>query len=327
MLETDRVVDVAKAFERLPTSEAIAISAGGKRYASSSTTDIVALANAAGRLSFFDSANHWCLARFNSTAVAIENGSSDWVASGSPAPTDCGLVVTAGVLQMVMGSAAARKVGWHGMLVKFDSIVYSDDPSWAVLITDADGIVGAYSGTGAFSTGPTASPRGSVKLVLPVGYGDQSVQLRSSQFKGIKVSDITDLSYWTYAEAWNGNQLPYLTLWINLAGDPEGAPDDRIIFEPYFSTVESGLGSHPNVVANAWQQWDVHAGNCYFDATGGYLTLAAYGAANPDAVIVEQDATRGGLRLASGFCSSSDAFVTYIDGIQFNAQAFDFEPG
>jgi hypothetical protein len=112
-------INIGGCFERLPTTEAVSTAATAKSYANNSTTDIVTLSSTRGYIEFHDSADGWARVRFNTTSFSMESSSADWVASGSPTSAQVGLVVTSGVLQMKLGSAAARSIGWQLRLVKF----------------------------------------------------------------------------------------------------------------------------------------------------------------------------------------------------------------
>jgi hypothetical protein len=211
---------------------------------------------------------------------------------------------------------------------------------WASYLTDDSGTIGTGSGTAGFVTGPSTPPLGvgSFHLMTPAGGGDQSVQLRNSSFAGTRVDSLTTLSYSTHATAWNGSQLPYLTLWLDLDGN--GSRDDRLWFEPTYSSAGAGNGNpnpQPNVALNQWQTWDALNGMWYSDNVAGpganAITLAAYLAApgNGNATIIN-DAGQGigGIRIATGFAGAADNFNAYVDNFSIGTVAgvttFDFEP-
>ena len=131
--------------------------------------------------------------------------------------------------------------------------------------------------------------------------GDESAQIRNTGYAGTKLSDLTALSYSTYASDWNGQQLPYLTL--NVDSDNDGTLDDQLFFEPPFQTPTSGNPLLPDQGAemlDTWQTWNALAGGWYSDTFAspgtGVLPLADYIAAHPDAVILTP-AGPGGVRL------------------------------
>jgi len=152
------------------------------------------------------------------------------------------------------------------------------------------------------------------------------------------MADLTVLKYSTYATAWNGAQLPYLTIWLDLDGN--GSRDDRLWFEPEYSNGGYGNGD-PNpqapVALNIWQTWDALNGMWYSDdpvtgpganavTLGTYLSLA--GKANAT-IIDAAPGTVGGIRLASGFASPGDNYNTYIDNVTIGTASgsinYDFE--
>jgi hypothetical protein len=166
------------------------------------------------------------------------------------------------------------------------------------------------------------------------GAGDGSVQLRNSAWAGTRIDDLTALSYSTYATAWNGQQLPYLTIWLDTTGD--GIRDDRLWFEPAYSEAHAGNGNpnpQPDVALNTWQTWDALAGMWYSDNHAGAgsnaITLGAYLALEPDATIIN-DAYQGigGIRIATGFASPENDFDANVDAFMIGTgtTTYDFEP-
>jgi hypothetical protein len=205
---------------------------------------------------------------------------------------------------------------------------------WTIYTTDSSGALNTGSGTGNFVTGPLTPPlgTGSGHLQTPAMGGDQSVQFRNIGFAGTKIADLTSLGYSTFASAWNGQQLPYLTIWLDTG--------DRLHFEPDFSKATAGNGN-PNpqdpAALNTWQTWDALNGMWYSDnfagpgsnavTLAGYLTLAG----TPNAAIADASpGVIGGIRLTSGFGSDTDNFNANVDnftiGTAGGSTTFNFEP-
>lgn len=208
---------------------------------------------------------------------------------------------------------------------------------WAFYVTDSTGIVGTGSGTGAMVDGPATPPlpTGSAHLAPPAGNGDESVQLRNSGWAGTRIDALTSLGYSTYATAWNGQQVPYLTIWLDTDGD--GARDDRLWFEPDYSSATAGNGNpspQPGTALDTWQTWDALGGMWYSDIHAGpgsgAITLATYLALEPDATIIN-DAFQsiGGIRIATGFASPGDNFDANVDafiiGTAAGTTTYNFE--
>lgn len=199
---------------------------------------------------------------------------------------------------------------------------------WTTHSTDSSGIVGTGTASVNFVAGPATPPlqTGSVNLATGPGAGDGSAQLRYGGAAGTRVDQLTALSYSTYATAWNGQQLPYLTLWLDLDGN--GSRDDRLHFEPDY-TAPAAL--------NTWQTWNALSGQWYSDNEAGpgsnTISLAQYlalpGTANAT-IINDAFQSIGGIRLTTGFASDTDTFNTYIDnftiGTAGGTTTFDFEP-
>jgi hypothetical protein len=200
---------------------------------------------------------------------------------------------------------------------------------WAFNLTDSAGAAGTGTGTGDFVTGPDADNVplgiGSAHFQTPSGGGNQSVQLRNSDWAGTALNALTTLSYSTYATDWNDQQLPYLTLYVDT--DFDTVFDDRLIFEPTYS---EGPSPGPER-QNEWQTWDALHGMWYADSQGGpnsslVFPLHDYAHFN-DAVIVNPGL--GGIRLASGFAEPTDNFNTNVDNFSIGTEVsttYDFEP-
>jgi hypothetical protein len=136
------------------------------------------------------------------------------------------------------------------------------------------------------------------------------------------LSSITALSYSTYATAWNGQQLPFLVLYLSNG--------DRLWFEPAYSPSQGPLA------LNTWQTWDPLKGGWYDDFGNGgpcdqVVTFSSLVTVSPGATLVNQSGNGlGGIRFGVGFASDTDVFNGYIDnftiGINGVNTTFDFEP-
>jgi len=209
---------------------------------------------------------------------------------------------------------------------------------WTFYSTDSSGTVGTGTAITGMVTGPATPPlgTGSAQLETGAGAGDGSAQLRNSDWSGTSLSNLTTLSYSTYATAWNGSQLPWLRLYVAFNGDVNY--DDRLVFEPVYSSAGAGNGD-PNpqadVALNTWQNWNVLTGMVYSDIDGGpgsdAETFAQYLINHPTATIVSDDVQGiGGIRLTAGLASAEDNFNTYVDnftiGTADGTTTYDFEP-
>jgi hypothetical protein len=207
---------------------------------------------------------------------------------------------------------------------------------WATMVTDSSGAQGSPNPTAGavFVNGPATPPAGVGSLNLYTGNGtvggDGSAQARNSDYAGLRVSTITTLSYSTFVASNNGQQAPYLTIWIHTDGG-----DDRLWFEPPYAGP---------VVLNQWQSWDaLNATSGWYDDRGTHgagpgansvslatllANLASDGYTN--ATIYNPSATLGGIRVATGFASPQDVFNTYVDNFSIGTTAgvtsYDFEP-
>ncbi|MBX3170114.1 MAG: hypothetical protein KF760_22100 [Candidatus Eremiobacteraeota bacterium] len=113
-------VNIGDTFRKTGTQQSASVTSKGQSYADSSTTTILSLSNRRGRIEFFDSNDDWAIVRFMGAGTpVIESGSAAWVLSGSPASGEVGLNVSGSNLQMVLGSSAARTIGWVVRDVEF----------------------------------------------------------------------------------------------------------------------------------------------------------------------------------------------------------------
>jgi hypothetical protein len=198
---------------------------------------------------------------------------------------------------------------------------------WAFNNRDSTGAIigGEPTASGGLVAGPGTPPLGIGSAHLATGNGttggDGTQELRNTGYVGTSLGSITALSYSTYATAWNGQQLPFLVLYLSNG--------DRLWFEPAYSPAQGA------VTLNTWQTWNAFAGGWYDDdGTGtpgtGVVSFSALQAANPGTTIVNQGNGLGGIRFGVGFASPDDKFDANIDaftiGIDGVNTTFNFEP-
>jgi len=225
---------------------------------------------------------------------------------------------------------------------------------WAFRTAHSTG--GTITSTAGFELGPGAPPAGSGSAQFTTGSdGDSYADLRNRDYHGVKLSDLTTLTYSTYITT----ELPpscvagYVLLSVDVDGDgifdPAGGPDDGLFFEPCYQT---GLyGTDPPgqtipvqnggvVTLGSWQSWDALNGGWWSAKYGGlggppltlitnYLArLADMGYTNPK--IANTNDCLGGVRLRGGpgagawpnFDGNVDAFTIGVSGIN---TTYDFE--
>jgi hypothetical protein len=194
---------------------------------------------------------------------------------------------------------------------------------WAFDTRDAGG--GIIANTGSMVTGPAGQPlgTGSANLITPGGTGDTGSELRNTGYVGTALSSITALSYSTYATSWNGQQLPYLVLYVSSG--------NRLWFEPTYSPSQGA------VALNTWQTWNALSGNWYEDAGPGHpgvanvVSWSTILAANLGVTLVNQSGNGlGGVRISDGFASAGQTFNENVDaftiGISGQNTTFNFDP-
>lgn len=218
-----------------------------------------------------------------------------------------------------------------------------------------------------FTNGPSKPPlhKGSLEFNAPVNGHARQVRMRNSNYSGILLSSITQLTYSTYVQkAGSKRDVPLLVLLVDIDGDGkaerDGIEDGRIphiTFIPRFQNLKDTTGypvkfgwykpkktndkgirwQHP-VRQNAWQTWDVlHGGwvnwtvvNNTVDTSPSLFSLSSFIAQHPNARIVN-DKRGGGIRIQAGGPDMSDNFVGNIDaftiGINGKTTVYDFEVG
>ena len=193
-----------------------------------------------------------------------------------------------------------------------------------------------------FVFGPGTPPLGVGSAKLETGGGESggscAAQLRNHTYAGMKVSSLSTLSYSTYVIQNNGQQAPFLTLYVNNEGNANGPVQDKLFFEPPYQNPEEGNPALPDqgkVAFKEWQSWNAIEGGWYDEDEelgtpgDGVKALAGYFLLHPEAVIVNPS-FGGGVRVAVGEASETDQFNSAVDafaiGFGGSSTTFDFEP-
>ncbi len=218
------------------------------------------------------------------------------------------------------------------------------------------------TGSGGFETGPGAPPLGSGSAELKVGAdtgGSDRIDLRNTNYHGVKLSDLTAMSYNTIVTmaAAGSCVAPYILLSVDVNGDgvfdPAGSPDDGLFFEPCYQTGNYVTDPPGQVIPNqcpnsgplcfsdnVWYNWNAFIGGWWSSKYGGAggppLTLLSkyierlnnMGYPNPK--IANTDSCLGGVRLRAGpgapvwnnFDGNVDNFKIGVSG---SNTVYDFE--
>jgi hypothetical protein len=170
-----------------------------------------------------------------------------------------------------------------------------------------------------FENGPASPPLGAGSVELSVGAdGNGAAQIRNSLYAGVKLSNITELSYAAYVDQdGSGGQAPYVLL--NVDYDNNGTIDDFLFFEPvYQDATFFPQNPQQSIALDTWQTWDALDGGWWsaFGTAGAgpgvdVKSLDDIIAAEPDATIVGS-----GVRLVAGFGAGAwDNFVGNVDAV------------
>lgn len=255
---------------------------------------------------------------------------------------------------LVTAASLLALMGFGGARASAATLVVSPGnlQGWQLVTTDDAGVPPGHGSVG-FVLGPQTPPLGTGSATLttstfappvPGNGGAESAQIRTPNFKGTNLSDITALKYCSFADSWNGQQLPYLTLFLNLEGNPNGPVDDEIFFEPAYQSPTSGNPLLPNQWATQgmpqlgkWQCWDARNGGWWSNSGvanpgNGVQSLSYYSSHvthTGNIVIVNSSTGLGGVRLTVGFASPGDQFNGFVDNFMIQvktaATTYDFE--
>jgi hypothetical protein len=195
---------------------------------------------------------------------------------------------------------------------------------------------------GTFQVGPATPPLGTGSFLIVVGADgtNSGEELRFSKYDGVRLDQITQLSYSTYTQVPGALNFVNVTLVLNLDWNGDSIQDDRLYFEPIYQT--GAIANFPTQgppVVDTWQSWDTLIGGWWsinepMHIPGvGVNTIPAYLALHPDATLLASTMCPGGggLRISAGFGgTNADNFVGNFDalivGVNSKVDTYDMEP-
>ncbi|HEX8422888.1 MAG TPA: thrombospondin type 3 repeat-containing protein, partial [Pyrinomonadaceae bacterium] len=182
-------------------------------------------------------------------------------------------------------------------------------------------------GLGTFVTGPATPPAGDGSLRLLTSDGNAKVYILNYEHEGVKLADLTQLSYDTYRTAGAANQLPALNMVIDFNGPNVAGGFSTLVFEPVYNLNQQAI------VNGTWQNWDALGGGIWWStrAINGQCagatstcdkTWAEIVANNPEAIIL------GGFGINQG--SGNPGLDANVDTLTIahngTCVSYDFEP-
>lgn len=222
-------------------------------------------------------------------------------------------------------------------------VTHDNEKDWK--IDAVNGIVSFDAAEGCDAPSHT----GDGALHLTVSPGDGHARLRNGLYNNTPLADLTALNYWACDVNNNGQQFPFLMLDVDWDGDH--VTDDIIFFEPTYQNPTDGgacgaLSAQQSPQEHMWQYWDALRGNTGADSNACWWSvndptfmpgtvirpLSQYVMQHPDATIVNPDGNFGGVQVAHGDASPSDAFDGYVDTLNIadgntnSGVTYDFEP-
>jgi RTX calcium-binding nonapeptide repeat (4 copies) len=99
-------------------------------------------------------------------------------------------------------------------------------------------------------------PRGVGSLQLSLATTNSTELFRNTRYAGKSLSELQELSYWTYTENLDPLATFQAAIYVRLEIDKnaDGIRDDSLVFEPAYQDAENGENQHA-VMANQWQKW------------------------------------------------------------------------
>jgi hypothetical protein len=174
----------------------------------------------------------------------------------------------------------------------------------------------------AFVAGPATPPAGVGSLRLTTATGTEKVFAFNFDHVGTKLTDVDDISYWTYREGGSAQQVAALNVVIDFNGPSVDGGFSTLVFEPVYNTDQGA------VISGEWQEWSAAGsgvwwstrpinGQCAGATAACDKTWGEIVSNNPDATVL------GGVGVNQG--SGNPALITSVDAFTFDATTYDFE--
>jgi len=196
-------------------------------------------------------------------------------------------------------------------------VTLSSPQGWAGVDDNGKG------GSLAFVNSPTGS-LGLGSAQLSVNATNQGYMLYKAAYGGIRLTDITNLSYDTYVKQGNNTIAPSLQFDIDKdVNDSDTSWQGRLVYEPY-------QNGHASVINGQWQNQDALDGSWWFSNPGKFDNKCPMSApctfdelTGSYQNIGIRDVSGGGVSFKAG--SGWTNFVGNVDNFTFNSDTYDFE--
>ena len=227
------------------------------------------------------------------------------------------LITTAFVLAVSTLTAAVPFVlSKNAGAVSAITVTPDSNQGWAGI--DDNGQGGSLS----FVNGPVTAPLGSGSAQLSVSTSSQGYLLAKSAYGGLKLSDLTTLSYDAYIQQGNNTIVPSLQFNIVANASTDTSWQGRLVYEPYqSSTVTDGVWQSHNALAGKWwfSKPASFGGSC---PQSSPCTIDQIVELYPNAG-VSQGQPLVAFKAGSGW---NTPFVGNIDNFKINSDVYNFEP-
>lgn len=227
------------------------------------------------------------------------------------------LITTAFVLAVSTLTAAVPFIlSKNAGAVSAITVTPDSNQGWAGI--DDNGQGGSLS----FVNGPVTAPLGSGSAQLSVSTSSQGYLLAKSAYGGLKLSDLTTLSYDAYIQQGNNTIVPSLQFNIVANASTDTSWQGRLVYEPYQgSTVTDGVWQSHNALAGKWwfSKPASFGGSC---PQSSPCTIDQIVELYPNAG-VSQGQPLVAFKAGSGW---NTPFVGNIDNFKINSDVYNFEP-
>lgn len=203
----------------------------------------------------------------------------------------------------------------------FSAAIFSPVLASTVVVNSANAAANNFTlsttssdGSSTFVTGPATPPLGTGSVRLFTGTnGGGAAEIKSTGYSNVQITNISNLSYSTYATSYAFNKLPMIELHVTVP-----SYEEVIVFEPRYNS------SQGTPTLNQWQTWDASGG--LWQTALGLVTLEEYAAFfAPD---VPQIGTNG-IKFIVGGGQNSDVYDENIDNMSITVGGsntmYDFE--
>jgi hypothetical protein len=237
--------------------------------------------------------------------------------------------ITMGIAALAValgGSASLALVGAANAATTNIKVTPSNMQGWSFINDQTDG-----AGSGSLVIGPGSPPLGVGSAHFELSGSTDGQIVAKAAYQGVKLSDLTSLTYSTYVSSATTGNAQAVALQFNVSNGISTAYQGRIVFEPYQNADQQTLAK------DSWQSWDaINSGNAkwwfskpsFFSGQCGQASPCTWDYIKTQFANVQIHPTYGAVVLKAGsgwndFDGNVDALTV---GVQGDNTIYDFEP-